>query len=119
MPARDFFTCPRAGKTLLIQNSMEWGKSTTDLSTAVVSGSIPGGVAGLWDKKLDVMKPIRLDVDWCIGLQYTYKGSSFVILSVYTPYEYCENEQTDYRLAFLSMLLYKIIIHPAYMLLGI
>ena len=101
---------------------MEWGKSTTDLSTAVVSGSIPGGVAGLWDKKLDVMKPIRLDVDWCIGLQYTYKGSSFVILNVYTPYESRENEDEYMNISIVSninvsMLLYKI--HPAYMLLGI
>ena len=64
------------------------GESTTDLSTAVVRGRIPGGVAVLWDKKLDaVMKPIRLDVDWCIGLQYTYKNNSIVIPNVYTPYE--------------------------------
>ena len=27
------------------------GESTTDLSTAVVRGRIPGGVAVLWDKK--------------------------------------------------------------------
>jgi exonuclease III len=64
------------------------GESTTDLSTAVLRGSIPGGVAVLWDKKRDaVTKPMRLDVDWCIGLQYTYKNNSIVIPNVYTPYE--------------------------------
>lgn len=49
------------------------------------------------------MKSIRLDVDWCIGSQYTYKGSSFVILNVNTPYESRENE-AEYlnRLAFIN-----------------
>lgn len=38
-------------------------ESKTDLSKATVRGRIPGGVAVVWDKKLDAMiKPIRLDV---------------------------------------------------------
>lgn len=44
------------------------GESPTDLSTAVVRGRIPGGVAVLWDKKLDtVTKRNRLNVVCCIG----------------------------------------------------
>ncbi|XP_026016954.1 uncharacterized protein LOC113018106 [Astatotilapia calliptera] len=80
------------------------GESTTDLSTAIVRGRIPGWVAVLWDKKIDpVIKPIRLDVDWCIGIQYTQNNSSFIILNIYTPYESCQNEQ-EYlsRLAFIN-----------------
>lgn len=47
----------------------------------------------LWDKKLDaVIKPIRLDVDWCIGIRYAHECNKFVILNVYTPYESSENE---------------------------
>ena len=58
----------------------------------------------LWDKKLDtVIKLIRLDVDWCIGIQYTHKCNNLVILNVYTPYESSENE-VEYlnRLAFIN-----------------
>lgn len=40
-----------------------------------------------------MIKPITLDVHWCIGIQYTYNNNSFVILNVYTPYEICENEE--------------------------
>lgn len=88
----------------LNENFLGVGESTTDLSKAIVRGRIPGGVAVLWDKKLDaVIKPIRLDVDWCIGIQYTYKCNNFVILNVYTPYESSENE-VEYlnRLAFIN-----------------
>lgn len=59
----------------------------------------------LWDKRLDaVIKPIRLSVDWCIAVQFSYKENSFIILNVYMPYEHSEDE-VEYisRLAFINV----------------
>uniref|UniRef100_A0A1A8AIU9 exodeoxyribonuclease III n=1 Tax=Nothobranchius furzeri TaxID=105023 RepID=A0A1A8AIU9_NOTFU len=80
------------------------GESTTDLSTAIVRGRISGGVAVLWNKRIDaVIKPVRLDVDWCIGIQYIQNNISFVILNIYTPYEIAGNEgEYISRLAFIN-----------------
>lgn len=43
------------------------GESTTDLSLGIKRGRISGGVAILWNKKLDsAINVIRFGVDWCI-----------------------------------------------------
>ncbi|MGL5566765.1 MAG: endonuclease/exonuclease/phosphatase family protein, partial [Plesiomonas sp.] len=69
------------------------GESTTDLNTKLVKGRIPGGVAVLWHKKYDNMvKVLRLGIDWAIGLEVQCGSSKFVILNIYTPYECPENE---------------------------
>lgn len=62
----------------------------TDLNTA--SKRQTTGCA-LGQKTDAVIKPITLDVHWCIGIQYTQNNNSFVILNVYTPFEMCENEE--------------------------
>lgn len=83
------------------------GESTTDLSLGIKRGRIPGGVAILWNKKLDsVVNVIRLGVDWCIAIHLTQLDKEFVILNVYTPYE-CQNNEEDYmnKLAFISSFL--------------
>lgn len=79
------------------------GESTTDLSWRIIRGRIPGGVAILWNKRLDLLvNVLRLDVDWCIGVQLSYSGRELIILNVYTPYECIQNE-AEYlnRLAFI------------------
>ncbi len=69
------------------------GESTTDLSLGIVRGRIAGGVAILWQKKLDSMiNVIRLEADWCIAVLIKINNKEFSILSVYTPYEALENE---------------------------
>nr|XP_055036878.1 uncharacterized protein LOC129424288 [Misgurnus anguillicaudatus] len=80
------------------------GESTVDLGMDIIKGRISGGVAILWNKKLDpLVKVIRLDVNWCIAIQITYQDKNFIILNVYTPYESHHNED-EYlnRLAFIS-----------------
>lgn len=50
------------------------GESTTDLSLGIKRGRIPGGVAILWNKKLDsAINVIRLGVDWCIAIHLTQR----------------------------------------------
>lgn len=46
------------------------------------------------ESKINAMiKPVRLVVDRCIGIQYTQNNNSFIILNVFTPYESFENEE--------------------------
>ena len=80
------------------------GESTTDLSMGIVRGRIPGGVAILWNKKLDsLINVIRLGVDWCIAIHCVHGDKEFVVLNVYTPYECRENEDEYlHRLAFIN-----------------
>ena len=48
------------------------GESTTDLSLGIKRIRIPGGVAILWNKKLDsAINVIRLGVDWCIAIHFS------------------------------------------------
>ena len=69
------------------------GESTTDLSTKIVRGRIPGGVAILWNKKYDsLVNVVRMDVDWAIGIEFNCSDKRFIILNVYMPYECTLNE---------------------------
>ena len=69
------------------------GESTTDLSSKIVRGRIPGGVAILWNKKYDqFVNVVRLDVDWAIGVEFNCNDKKFIILNIYTPYECYQNE---------------------------
>ena len=80
------------------------GESTTDLTMGIVRGRIPGGVAILWHKEMDsVIKVIRLQVEWCIAVQFKTNYKEFTVLNVYMPFESQQNED-EYlnRLAFIS-----------------
>ena len=79
------------------------GESTTDLSTRIMRGRIPGGVAILWNKKYDpIVSVTRLNVDWAIGLDINIDNKRMLIINVYMP---CESTQAEdeflSRLAFL------------------
>lgn len=80
------------------------GESTTDLSMKIVRGRIAGGVAILWNMKFDSMvKVVRLNVDWAIGLEVNCNGKIFIILNIYTPYEsYDHVDEYVSRLAFVQ-----------------
>lgn len=69
------------------------GESTTDLSQGIVRGRIPGGVAILWHKKFDpVISVVRLETNWCIGVQIRMNNREFIILNMYTPFESRQND---------------------------
>ena len=80
------------------------GESTTDLSQGIIRGRIPGGVAILWHKRLDsVVNVVRLETDWCIGVQVRMNNKEFIILNVYTPYEASHNDdEYVYKLSFIN-----------------
>lgn len=70
------------------------GESTTDLSAKVIWGRIPGGIAILWNKKYDQMvKVIRLGVDWAIGMELNCNDNKCILINVYMPYECTPNEE--------------------------
>lgn len=80
------------------------GESTTNLSTGMQRGRIPGGVAIFWHKRYDpLITVIRLDVDWAIAIKVEHNDRAFVVLNMYTPYESTKNED-EYisRLGFIS-----------------
>ncbi len=59
------------------------GESTTDLSTRMVRSRIGGGVPILWHIKYDpLMKVVRLNADWAIGLEFKYNEKKFTNLNV-------------------------------------
>lgn len=69
------------------------GESTTDYSTRLICGQIPGGVAVLWHKKYDqLIKVVWLGVDWAIGLESCGGDKRSAVLNVSTPFESSENE---------------------------
>lgn len=74
------------------------GESTTDLSSKVVQGRIPGGVATMWK----LVNVIRLGVDRAIGIELWCNDKKVIILNTYIPYECIQNED-EYlsRLAFI------------------
>lgn len=68
------------------------GESTTDLRDKMFRGRIPGGVAILWNCKLDpVVTVVRLNVDWAIAIEFKCNGRTFIILNIYTPFEPYDN----------------------------
>ncbi|XP_024116673.2 uncharacterized protein LOC112138347 [Oryzias melastigma] len=80
------------------------GESTVDIEDGIIRGRIPGGVAILWDKRLDsYVNVIRLEVDWCIAIHLKLNGKECVIFNVYTPWE-CHHNETEFlnRLAFIN-----------------
>lgn len=80
------------------------GESTTDLNTSIVRGRIPGGVAILWNVKYDpLVKVLRLNVDWAIGLEINFNDKKCTILNVYMPYEsYKLEDEFLNKLAFIE-----------------
>lgn len=72
--------------------------------TKLIKGRIAGGVAILWNRKYDPMvKVIRLNVDWAMGLDIHFNGKKIsILIYIYTPYESYESEDEFLnRLAFI------------------
>ena len=57
----------------------------------------------LWRIKYDhLIKVVRLNVDWAIGVEFCCEDKKFTILNIYTPYE-CSDNEFEYlnRLAYI------------------
>lgn len=68
------------------------GESTTDLRDKMVCGRIPGGVAIMWNCKLDpVVTVVRCNVDWAIGIEFKCNDRIFIILNICMPFESYNN----------------------------
>ncbi len=69
------------------------GESTVDLNDIIVCGRIPGGDATFWKVEYDpIIRPLKLNVDWAIGIELTINEKRFYIINVYLPYEKPDNE---------------------------
>ena len=69
------------------------GESTVDNRDQIRHGHAPGGVAILWNTKIEhVIKEVRLNVDWAIAIEINIDSKKIVIINVYTPYESYDNE---------------------------
>lgn len=92
------------GINVLHPNYHGIGESTTDLSDRLIQGRISGGVAILWHTRYEhLIREIRLNVDWAVGIEIKYEDKKFVIINIYSPYECLENE-SDYleKIAFIA-----------------
>ena len=69
------------------------GVSTTDYSGGIIHGHPPGGVIIMWDVKLEsFVKPLGLNIDWCVAIEITLGAKKCVIFNVYVPYQCNDNE---------------------------
>ena len=67
--------------------------STTDYSDGIVHGNPPGGVTIMWDVKPDrCVRPLDLNLDWCVLITITVGSKTFSIFNVYMPYQCHDNE---------------------------
>ena len=69
------------------------GVSTTDYSDGIVHGHPPGGVTIMWDVKIDrYVRPLDLNLDWCVAIEITLGFKKCTILYVYMPCQCHDNE---------------------------
>ena len=69
------------------------GVSTTDYSNGIIHGHPPGGVIIMWDVKLEgYVKPLDLNLDWCVAIEITLGAKKCVIFNVCMPYQCNDNE---------------------------
>lgn len=70
-----------------------FGAATVDYRDGVFNGHPPGGVAILWNSRLDEhVTPIELNCDWAVAVRVTNGDSHLTIVNVYLPYQCSENE---------------------------
>ena len=69
------------------------GVSKTDETEKIISGRYSGGVAIFWRTELSkYIKQIKLDSNWCVGIEVSIDSTIFTILNVYMPYQKAEHE---------------------------
>ena len=69
-----------------------FGTSAVDVGRGLVRGRPYGGLAWLWDKRLDSqVKVITFDSDRLLGLSFTDDSHSILMVNVYLPVQSAEN----------------------------
>ena len=72
------------------------GCATVDYSSGIVCGHPPGGVLTLWRRSIEShVRPLNLNVDWCVGIEVNLGMKKFAVLNVYMPYQ-CEENHDEY-----------------------
>ena len=80
------------------------GESTTDNRDKIIHGHPPGGVAILWNITIEhLIKELRFNENWVVGIEINIGDRKIVIINVYTPCDSYANEN-EYlnRLAHIS-----------------
>ena len=53
----------------------------------------PGGVTIMWDVKLDrCVRPLDLNLDWCVAIEINLGSKKCTLINVYMPYQCHDNE---------------------------
>lgn len=69
------------------------GVSTVDYRDGLIAGHPPGGVAILWNKRLDSMiKPVDINCDFAAAIEVQLDTRKFIVINVYMPYQCDANE---------------------------
>ena len=69
------------------------GVSSTDLRDGILYGHPSGGVAILWRHQLDKhIKPLDLNLDWCVAIEVELGAKKIIIFNIYLPYQCRVNE---------------------------
>ncbi len=77
----------------ILANFHSIGEPTVDNRDKILHGHAPVGVAILWNTNIEhIIKEIRLNVNWAIGIENNINSKKIVIINVYTPYESYDNE---------------------------
>ncbi len=82
-----------SGINCLYKSYHGYGVATRDYHDGLVIGHPPGGVAILWNTRLEIfIKPVDVKCDWCIAVEVTLGLKRFIIVNMYLPYHCHENE---------------------------
>ena len=71
------------GLNSLLDNYVGTGVAKIDESSNIVQGRYPGGVALMWRSSISqYVKPIQLDVDWCVAVEICIGAIKYIILNI-------------------------------------
>ena len=77
-----------------------FGAAKIDESDGIIQGRYSGGVAFMWRKDLSRhVKRIEYNVDWCIAIEVTMEGTTFILFSIYI----CRFKQLRMMISMLSV----------------
>ena len=69
------------------------GAAKIDENSGIVQGRYSGGVAIMWKSSIsNSVKPLLLDVEWCVAVEVCTDSTKFVIINIYMPYQCHEHE---------------------------
>ena len=70
-----------------------FGAAKIDERDGIIQGRYSGGVAFMWRKELSrYVKRIEYNVDWCIAIEVSMEGTTFILFNIYMPYQIADND---------------------------